>query len=257
MKALVLYFSGSGNTAFVAKRIAAVLKSLEVDAELHSTEESFAAKPDSFDLLILGCPKYYEYPVLDFIGYIKKCVPPSRRPIPAMLFVTQAGTLVTDWRGPVQILLKKGYRPTVGKSFPIANNLTIFRFFPLTNKTQIEENLQKLEAELPPLLRRFIVGEGCIERTGRILGTLEKAVAYLCTGLFPVFLIRFSASAACTGCGLCAKCCPKGNIRLVSERPVFGHSCLFCMRCISGCPANAILYHKKQCTQYNTRLLRP
>lgn len=250
MKALILYFSGSGNTAFVAKQIAAELKTLQVDAELHATEESFATQPDRFDYLILGCPKYYEYPILDFIGYIKRKLPPSRRNIPVLLFVTQAGTLPTDWRGLYRILSKKGYRPTAAKSFPIANNLTIFSFFSLTKEAQINENLQKLNADLLPLLRKFIAKEHCMEKAGRGLGIFEKAVAHLCTGLFPVFFMKFSPSSACTGCGHCANRCPKHNIRMVAGHPVFGRGCLFCMRCVTGCPENAILYSKKQCAQY-------
>lgn len=44
----------------------------------------------------------------------------------------------------------------------------------------------------------------------------------------------------CKGCGICAKVCPAGNIRIVSERPEFQHRCEMCFACDEWCPSNAI-----------------
>lgn len=48
------------------------------------------------------------------------------------------------------------------------------------------------------------------------------------------------AGDACTGCGLCARSCPMGNIRMENGRPVFGTECSLCVRCSFSCPENAI-----------------
>ena len=45
----------------------------------------------------------------------------------------------------------------------------------------------------------------------------------------------------CTGCGICQKVCPVGNIRLNSAaRPVWLHKCEQCMACLQFCPVEAI-----------------
>lgn len=45
----------------------------------------------------------------------------------------------------------------------------------------------------------------------------------------------------CTKCGLCMKICPKENITADKEgKPRFGWKCMICMRCIYKCPVNAI-----------------
>jgi len=51
---------------------------------------------------------------------------------------------------------------------------------------------------------------------------------------------RFQSSDACTGCGLCTRICPVGNITMSEGRPVWGGRCEQCMACIQWCPGDAI-----------------
>jgi ferredoxin len=43
----------------------------------------------------------------------------------------------------------------------------------------------------------------------------------------------------CIKCGICAKICPSGNIR-VSDKVEFGNQCEWCLGCVHLCPKNAI-----------------
>ena len=54
----------------------------------------------------------------------------------------------------------------------------------------------------------------------------------------------FTVSDRCIGCGHCALKCVMNNIRLVSDRPVWGGECTHCMACICSCPKSAIEYGK-------------
>ncbi|MEA4914924.1 MAG: EFR1 family ferrodoxin [Christensenella sp.] len=52
---------------------------------------------------------------------------------------------------------------------------------------------------------------------------------------------RFSVEDSCNGCGLCARMCPIGAIRLQDEKPVWVKKhCTQCMSCINRCPQRAI-----------------
>ncbi len=52
----------------------------------------------------------------------------------------------------------------------------------------------------------------------------------------------FTVSDACLSCGACAKRCPLNNIELSGGKPTWKGTCTHCMACIAGCPVEAIEY---------------
>jgi ferredoxin len=50
----------------------------------------------------------------------------------------------------------------------------------------------------------------------------------------------FLIEDSCTGCGNCAKICPRSNIVIEQNRPVFKHNCELCHACIQWCQNFAI-----------------
>ena len=66
--------------------------------------------------------------------------------------------------------------------------------------------------------------------------------------VFQRFLIDdqpFSANEKCSGCALCERSCPVGNIRLANDRPVWLHRCTMCLACFHHCPEHAIAYGRQ------------
>lgn len=55
----------------------------------------------------------------------------------------------------------------------------------------------------------------------------------------------FTAGDACIGCGHCAGLCPTNSITIQNGKPVWGGDCTHCMACICYCPTEAIEYGKK------------
>lgn len=51
---------------------------------------------------------------------------------------------------------------------------------------------------------------------------------------------KFSVSDSCTACGTCASVCPMGNISLSEGKPVYHHRCELCCACLNFCPVQAI-----------------
>lgn len=49
----------------------------------------------------------------------------------------------------------------------------------------------------------------------------------------------------CNGCGLCSKICPALTITLIDGKPTWNEKCYQCLSCINNCPQSAIQYGKK------------
>jgi len=50
----------------------------------------------------------------------------------------------------------------------------------------------------------------------------------------------YSATDACTGCGICEQVCPVGNISMENSRPVWHQHCENCLACFNWCPVDAL-----------------
>lgn len=55
---------------------------------------------------------------------------------------------------------------------------------------------------------------------------------------------RFGATADCIGCGVCSDSCPLHNIEMKDRRPQWGHECAYCLRCYHICPRHAVAWGK-------------
>ena len=51
---------------------------------------------------------------------------------------------------------------------------------------------------------------------------------------------KFSASDACVSCGLCEKNCPMNSIVMENGKPKWIKKCIHCMACVNNCPKQAI-----------------
>jgi NAD-dependent dihydropyrimidine dehydrogenase PreA subunit len=68
------------------------------------------------------------------------------------------------------------------------------------------------------------------------------SIGYLLIGR-PLLGKLFLADERCTSCGICAKTCPFGAIRMMGRpksRPYWTWRCESCMRCMNVCPENAV-----------------
>lgn len=79
------------------------------------------------------------------------------------------------------------------------------------------------------------------------VGSVDKLKTSLVNPVFYKLVIsdkKFYTTAQCTGCGACVKACMLRNIRLIDGKPVWNGNCTHCMACICGCPEEAIEYGK-------------
>ena len=91
----------------------------------------------------------------------------------------------------------------------------------------------------------------CIRAQEPLAETPVTMLGRLCSGFLNEGCYRFSmraekfyATDACISCGKCAQECVLNNITLKDGKPVWGNHCTHCMACICKCPVEAIEYGK-------------
>ncbi|MGO1042995.1 EFR1 family ferrodoxin [Clostridioides difficile] len=83
----------------------------------------------------------------------------------------------------------------------------------------------------------------------------EKFSSGLVNNIFyPIFVHskKFYVTDDCVSCSKCENVCPLGNIHLNDGKPSWGNNCTHCMACICRCPKEAIEYgeHSKGMARY-------
>lgn len=253
MKALILYFSGTGNTKFLAKKIQHQLEENEIEVTIQSMEQKITKQMENYDYLFLGTPKYYEYPALPLIWFIKEKLQKTSKPLPVFVFCTQASYTTTNFNEISKRLEEKNYLLSMGKSYAMASNMVIFHATKPADKEIIEKNVKKTLQALKKDVKQFLNQKMSVEKPSKVQAAVGYASGHIFTKLFPVFMMRYSVDQkSCIQCNKCVKQCPVQNIKRKDGYPKFYKKCVFCMRCINGCPVNAIRYMNKKCEQYET-----
>jgi len=110
-RALIVYFSATGNTAKIAKAIASVLK-----AKLKKVQDAKPGEIAKYDLIGFGSGIYATKPSPALLNFIDK-IPRSRKKQRAFIFSTRGG-------GPVWFYHRGLRKKLIGKGFEIVGEFS-------------------------------------------------------------------------------------------------------------------------------------
>ncbi|HNW86733.1 MAG TPA: EFR1 family ferrodoxin [Candidatus Limiplasma sp.] len=231
----IVYFSGTGGTARVARAFQAALDSRGISTAL--TELNGPPYPAvNADLLVLLYPVYAAnapQPVREWLAV----APAGEGRCAAVLSVSGGGEVSPNTACrvyPARRLAQKGYRVLWDSMLVMPSNFMI----------PYSDALCALLLREAPRRAEQIVGNllaGNVRRSHPLLWDrmLTRLLGIERFGS-RMFGKQLRAGDRCNGCGWCARHCPRGNITLKADRPVFGDRCVLCTRCLYGCPTNAI-----------------
>ena len=234
---MVVFFSGTGNSRFVAQRIAAATGDELFDAFACIRLKKGASFTQT-GVYVFVSPVYVSVPAMVFLDFLRR----SRFPdgCRAYFVMTSAGGMGAAPYYCRKIAAEKGftYLGTAEVKMP-QNYILFFRM------GTPQENRARIEASFPVIDRiaRTVIGSRALnEQTPKLW---ELLATKLVLGPYYRFCMSagpFAANDRCVGCGKCAALCPLGNITLKDSRPVWGDNCTHCMSCINLCPKDAIEY---------------
>ena len=249
---MILYFSGTGNSAYVAARIGEALhdETLDLFERLRSRDFSLLHSDRPW---VVVTPTYaWRIPRIVQEWLEKTPLTGSRD----MYFVMTCGENIgsagkyTDRLCATKGMNSLGCIPVV-----MPENYTAMFSIP-----DPELSKKLIDAS------RFALGKAILSiRDGedfppRKAGVLDHLKSGIVNTLFYRFFVKsspFSVLDTCTSCGKCERSCPLGSISMVNGRPAWGKECTHCMACINGCPVQAIEYgrasqgkRRYQCPEY-------
>lgn len=252
MRVLVLYFSGTGNTDYVARYLADRIVHVPVEIQMRSMEQQPAEDVPDFDVLAVGFPVYGADSPRILQDYLARLAPGEGRG--ALAFGTKGA-----WAGGAVVrtlgrLAERGYVPLGGGSvlMPGTDGLALtgkdswMARWALGKDYDHLKDADRLAQRMAGVLSGLVAGEPAEAsrqgvRRGPAGSLSDRVWAYLYDGLAEGYAAgRLRADERCNGCGLCARLCPTGNIELVEGRPRFAGRCTPCMRCVHLCPQEAV-----------------
>ena len=124
--------------------------------------------------------------------------------------------------------------------------------------------LKKLDVFQDAVNRRIPFREEDTEYTVRPSRALQRIVLWsMAASEYVGGVNYFYADSHCTGCGVCERVCPSRKIRLAGKRPVWQREafCFMCFACLNFCPARSVQIRSipgvKSCTRENGRYPHP
>lgn len=235
---MVLYFSGTGNSRYAAKRIAEISGDELVSINEKIKNGDYSDVRTEKALVFVGPVYGGRFPrVMD--DYIKKVHFSGNSNVyfaatcaaTPWLTVSYAKKLCEEkhftMKGFNSVIMPQGYIAGGGTQPKEANDRVLAAAEPRI--TEIAERIR----DNKPLLD---------EKPGS--GIMSKVINPI---MYSVMITAkpFAVTDKCVGCGKCAERCPLNNINITDGRPEWENNCTHCMACIAGCPREAIEYGKK------------
>jgi Pyruvate/2-oxoacid:ferredoxin oxidoreductase delta subunit/flavodoxin len=250
MNTRIFYFTGTGNSLYVGRRIAEKLEnaSLKPMVSLLHEKESFVVNEDIVGFVF---PVYF----LRMPDIIKEALDKCSFRKDAYFFavITSGGDSGNTLFELNETLKTKGSRLNYGIEIPLGDNSIALS----TPGQKLEQRLKKVEDILDRLTKAVNLKEFGSDNSfskKRYSSSITGKVTYFAMTHYYNFKNKDVDMSKCIKCGLCQKVCPVDNINCKEGKVSMGKRCKWCFACINYCPSQAISFgriHPLKDTQYH------
>lgn len=247
MKGVLYYFSGTGNTMWVANKIKETFRNYGIDISLIDMESEQPINIKCYDFMIIGSP-VHSGTEPKIVGDFFRKLPDVKKKIKTIVYSTQSSKSSSAVLSMAKSLTQKGYDIFIQTSIRMPNN----RYFISGKKISLEEEskvLGKSSEKVKKIIKLFIENKRLKECNSNIRMKFGKVYGKVLRNSLPRLSKNITSSEECMKCGLCLRNCPKSNITFENGHAIFHSKCMLCLRCIYICPINAIRYKGQKIEQ--------
>lgn len=242
---MIFYFSGTGNTRYVAKKLSSILRE---EVQFIPSTEICNLQPHGKNIGIMFPVYSWGVPpiVLDFIGnlsseFIKGALEANIK----FWAVCTCG----DETGNAISMLKKKFRSRGVEiagvwSVIMPNNYVLLPGFDVDSKEIEIEKIDRSEDRIIKIAKDIFVGHWHDDFTEGSLPKSKTALVYPLFKRWGIFPNRWKTDENCVSCGKCASVCPVNNIEMLNGKPQWHDCCVSCLACYHYCPVKAVNYGK-------------
>ena len=240
---MILYFTGTGNSRFIAQRLSECCS----DELVSINRQMRQRKLDPYNAqyayhsekpFVVVCPTYCWHVPKVVEDFLYECRFLGSQ---NLYFVLTCGSGTGQAASHARAICEKLSMRFMGLSSILMpeNYITLF------HAPDADEAVGIIRAAIPQTenIAQQVLSGHKIEDS--LSGPAMPSLLYR---LFYRFLIhdrKFTVKDSCVGCSACAMLCPMANIRMKDHRPVWQGSCTQCQACISICPVDAIEFGRR------------
>ena len=236
---MIIYFSATGNSKYVAKRIAEAEN--DWTRSVTTFDYGYPVEVRKKNVFGIVCPTYFgglPVNIEDFLRTWKLKVEPGTY----VFYVTTYGGDSGHPEVPMkEILADRGIELSASFSVKMPENYT--PMFDVNDKAAIEKILEEAEPQIDEIIAHVKNRD-----TGNFIKSDSKMNYEEARKMYDEHrrTSNFTVSDDCIGCMLCAKRCPSRAIEMVNGRPKWKkEQCTLCLGCLHRCPQFAIQYGDK------------
>jgi ferredoxin len=239
MKTTLYYFTGTGNSLWVARKIAERLNNADLlpMARIWKAEKIM---PES-EIIGLVFPLYFQGTPDIVLRFVEKLILNNVDYVFAICTRGLTGGIVFKQLN--RILEAKSRRLAYATYLTMHDNYIVNFDAPTLNRARrIEKKALDRIAEIAEIVNRKANGNVSDPLIGSIMGNV----------IYPSWIKdlhhkdrKFWTDEKCNSCGTCLKVCPVDNMELTDGKPSWLHHCQQCFACIHLCPRNAIQIGRK------------